>query len=190
MYSLGTPHFWSIEVKHSRPLYVLGAKSKPVFWHDVLHNLELIFWVSIWTMLWLVGGDEREQGRFNSSLMKLYNAIYPEGTAMAMKAVHLTFLGIPNIRVYLPFEYPGAIICSKELQSLLKTYHFKLLPELIVKGFKDSESVFPAEASIPYENTAFTKMLRAVGNVIDELDQKIDSQLGYSPVQAMHMYKV
>ncbi|KAG7088049.1 hypothetical protein E1B28_012083 [Marasmius oreades] len=199
--TVGTPHFWSVEVEarsylykpqrtpwyaiNSAPLNKKGRnKSMFVFKHNLLHDLESVFWVSLWTFLYLVDIDNDASQDHHGTAKEvdeqrrmLYHGIFPDGEPGDVHLARCRFIGVLeaqglNRREELR-EYTSYI--SENTLSLIN-FHFEELRGAIVSHFVDLETALILDAFIPSDNPAFTNAL----NVLQELLGVVQSRVGSS----------
>ncbi|KAJ8079134.1 hypothetical protein PM082_013422 [Marasmius tenuissimus] len=189
----GTPHFWSVEVEVGKYLFKPVEPAKPgpglgwdpletglqvqrpkpasIFQHNVLHDLESVYWVSLWTYLYLVGVEDRDVGQDNSDTVapvnagrqELYQEIFPEGDSDTVHLARTSFLGIhgsDDFRDDLWNQYSTSI--KDDVVSSLINHHFWALRSTIATHFRTAELGLATDVSIPYGHVAFVHGLSVV----------------------------
>ncbi|KAK1223036.1 hypothetical protein PQX77_014113 [Marasmius sp. AFHP31] len=197
---LGTPHFWSVEVEIGGYLYrqksnitktptpkledyvtsltnkVRRTQSEPaIFQHNALHDLESVYWISLWTCLYLVGKEDRDTDaeaetlKVNAGRKTLYQEIFPEGT---LKEVHLTrggFVGAyqSELRDNLWREHSSSVT-HDVIRNLIEA-HFDNLREAVVEHFGRAELSLSSERSIPYDHPTFNGAFQVLNSLLEIL---------------------
>ncbi|KAF9260430.1 hypothetical protein L218DRAFT_962580 [Marasmius fiardii PR-910] len=152
----GTPHFWSIEVEKMRYLYLpqrkrpsqggeAAARRPPDFYHNFLHDLESVYWVSLWTMLWLVGDEDKDDGKVNEERQLLAERMF--STASSSEFDRGDFI---RDEFYREPAFAGLEdgIRSSALREMVSKYHINDIPLILFNHFTDSQVNFPVSGAI------------------------------------------
>ncbi|KAL0570039.1 hypothetical protein V5O48_011925 [Marasmius crinis-equi] len=179
----GTPHFWSVEVEANRYLYRTRqtpdnagslvarlqaslqqpepALDPPLFQHNLLHDLESVYWLDLWTFLYLIGEKDRNtDGHVDSSRKKLYEKVFLEDTAVQVQINRYSFLAHidgPGSAESLWPTIPESIH-DKEIQPLVRML-FRRIRTSVVSYFVDAERDLGPGSTIPYGDPPFAKAL-------------------------------
>ncbi|KAK1227614.1 hypothetical protein PQX77_009389 [Marasmius sp. AFHP31] len=194
----GTPHFWSVEVEVGKYLFKPVEPAKPqlglamgwdpletglqvqqpkppsIFQHNVLHDLESVYWVSVWTYLYLIGAEDRDvvpdnrdmAAPVNEGRQKLYQEIFPDGDSNKVHLARTSFLGIhggDTFRDELWTQYSTSI--KDNVISSLINYHFWALRQTLATHFRTAEEALTTDVVIPYEHLAFAHALSVLHRV-------------------------
>ncbi|KAJ8079132.1 hypothetical protein PM082_013420 [Marasmius tenuissimus] len=212
----GTPRFWSVEVEGGDYLHkqetgldlgwdpllgeeLMDQQPEPtfIFQHHVLHDIESVFWVSLWTCLYLVGPEDRDAGLenpdskdpgprpVNKGRQTLYQAIFPEGTLSDVRLARSAFMGLPagaTMRNDLWTRYEANF--SNPAIHSLTNHHFFSLRNTMIKYFRRAEEGLVPNAYIPYEHRAFRDTFDLVRSVLDRLGDLVKgfSRFPVSPI--------
>ncbi|KAL0570038.1 hypothetical protein V5O48_011924 [Marasmius crinis-equi] len=196
----GTPHFWSIEVEanchlhlHTPQLTLENADGlvarlqasmqnpeptpdPPLFQHNLLHDLESVYWVGLWTFLYLIDDEDRDDnGDANSVRKELYKKVFPEGHAAQAQLDRSNFLtrvsGSGSAASLWKENQAG--ICHQKIQRLVFGY-FTHTRASVVSYFKDAEQDLGPGNSIPYQDPQFARALTELYGAL----LYVDSELG------------
>ncbi|KAF9260437.1 hypothetical protein L218DRAFT_1002750 [Marasmius fiardii PR-910] len=196
----GTPHFWSIEVEADEYLYlpnrppgghllsVAELKSQPLdLYHNLLHDLESVYWVSLWTMLWLVGDEDKENGKVNEDRQLLAMKVFT-GTSREFNRQH--FIQIQPNRSKLFLEYGADGIHSADLQQIVLGFHFHQIPTALASQFSDSQVNLTASGKLSYEDPVFKRAFEAMETSLKSLhDAQKTRNLLESKVEPIYTFR-
>jgi hypothetical protein len=193
----GTPDFWSIEVAWAAYLRLpisafrarnwkqqseLASRPKTVFQHNVLHDIESVFWVSLWTMLYLVGPEDVDNGQIDTNRKHLYAVTFSRNS-FARK----DFMDRQERRSQILDEYSSGIH-NKELRNVVSNAHFDVMPGTLIGLFTDAQKDLTPGTSIPYEHPAFSATLLLWEALLMRLDTCMGT-FGQFPVQPLQTHK-
>ncbi|KAK1226405.1 hypothetical protein PQX77_010616 [Marasmius sp. AFHP31] len=197
---IGTPHFWSVEVEFGEYLYRPQPQntntSTPILWDDVqdpqpsapsifqhngLHDLESVYWISLWTCLYLIGEEDRVaavsdavtgRSRVDAGRLSLYKELFPDGQP---EKVHLTrrdFIGAhPYDLRNNVWKYLSSV--SNEVIRKLITIHFDQLRKAVVGHFKSVELELSSQPSIPHNYPAFHQAFKHLYGSLENLKSRM-----------------
>ncbi|KAL0574787.1 hypothetical protein V5O48_007179 [Marasmius crinis-equi] len=204
----GTPHFWSVEVEAGHYLHITkgdNAADDPddlylqsldahweqpwelptsIFQHHLLHDLESVHWVSLWTCLYLIGpedmdaehGGSKDQGAkpVNEDRVELYEAIFPKGEPKVVSDVRQAFIGVggdqaPRASLWQILE--GGIRDNK-VRSLVAA-HFDVLRDAVVDRFVEVEWDMVPGKPISYDHPAFARALKLLHRLLLSLQSRL-----------------
>ncbi|KAK1230855.1 hypothetical protein PQX77_006040 [Marasmius sp. AFHP31] len=214
----GTPHFWSVEVEVGEYLYKptneISSISEPegwlemleediqttqpdltpIFQHSLLHDLESVYWVSLWTFLFLIGMEDREKNnkaKVNVARQQLYQAIFLSGDQKAVHLERARFIGAyssDTIRDKIWQEHsPG--IHDTQIHRMTRA-HFITIREAVVQHFRKAEQQLASRNSIPYDHPAFGQALKALQAILERLKGMVGANYNLYPVSPLskHQY--
>ncbi|KAF9258059.1 hypothetical protein L218DRAFT_964846 [Marasmius fiardii PR-910] len=179
----GTPHFWSIEVEQGTffrlpdIFQALGKRSerprppeapRPPFQHNVLHDLESIYWLSLWTMLWLVCDEDLVGGEVNPVRVQLYDAVFlPTGDARQ------NFMRQGHIRGAIFHNHLNAFH-NVTTSKLVSDLHFKLMPSGLEQLFAKAQADLTTdESTVSPDSPVFSEAFEWIEDMLNEIDQDI-----------------
>ncbi|KAG7094086.1 hypothetical protein E1B28_007705 [Marasmius oreades] len=199
----GTPLFRSVEVEAQTYLHAQldwdniysNSLNKPsIFTHNLLHDLESVFWVSLWTVVYFVDTDQRDsdasQGNHEEATqvdeerLMLYDGIFPDGGPGSVQQARRRFIGVyemegHNRRLELR-EYANHM--PEKTRELIE-FHFERLRRALVSYFREVEKDMVPSTLIPFENPAFEGALNTLGELLEEVSSKLgDSEYPVSPL--------
>ncbi|KAJ7762014.1 hypothetical protein DFH07DRAFT_1020262 [Mycena maculata] len=190
----GTPFFWSVEVEqngsylylqdpietelehHLEPLNPITAVPEPsleengnsypefVFFHSILHDLESVWWIALWSFFFFVPLVEAPSTpAITSGRQALFQAAFPTeervGTRRAFFDLARERYKAINQCISLPRSLKAAIT-----RSLLER-----MPRIIRSHHRDAQRVLKqAEDKIPKDHPAFSAALTAVQTSMDK----------------------
>ncbi|KAJ8079131.1 hypothetical protein PM082_013419 [Marasmius tenuissimus] len=210
----GTPHFWSVEVEAGTYLHkpktvpVLriedwGARAQNrtrrvqphptfIFQHNLLHDLESVYWVSFWTLLYLIGPEDMDTQteKVNEGRHKLYRVVFPAGEPSKVLLKRSSFIGVYGVETerHTTWTDHSPSIRNPDIMSLVEA-HFEVLLDAVVGHFQQLESDLVPQAVIPYENPIFSGALNTMQMVLKVLKPLVGefAQFPVSPL-LKHQY--
>ncbi|KAJ8096099.1 hypothetical protein PM082_000006 [Marasmius tenuissimus] len=178
-----------------------GEQLKPasIFQHNLLHDLESVFWVSLWTYLFLVdkdsGQNDGEDVEANEKRRQFYKETFPLGSSEAMLK-RSTFLGRQAgngndlFRRYSPITNNEVIhrVIEQHCDNLRRgiiLYFQNIEKELVSYSNTPATSIGPL---IPYTHDTFNE---ALDTLHQGLDAFAKSMGGYDcfPVSPLSQYQ-
>jgi hypothetical protein len=199
----GTPDFWSIEVEWAAylrlsdnsdcqdltadstqnwdPELELALMPKTVFQHNVLHDIESVFWVSLWTMLYLVGPEDVDNGQIDTNRKHLYAVMFQRDSVLRKD-----FMDRQERRTQILDKYSSGIR-NETLRTVVSNAHFNRMPKTLKGAFTNAQKDLPGTL-IPYECPAFSETLLTWEVLLMRLDTCMGT-FGEFPVQPLQTHK-
>ncbi|KAK1223034.1 hypothetical protein PQX77_014111 [Marasmius sp. AFHP31] len=219
MIKIGTPHFWSVEVEFGEYLYLPAPEhtqtsdldlsdlsegvqdAEPditsIFQHSGLHDLESVYWVSLWTCLYLIGNEDRVaavgdavtgRSKVDAGRHTLYKELFPDGTSKEVHLIRGGFIGAypHKLRQRLWRTYSSSVR-NKEIRGLI-LFHFNQLCETVSHHFKSVEMPLSSQRSIPHDYPAFDQAFKQLHGLLEDLKSRMGN-FNQFPMSPLSEYK-
>ncbi|KAF9260427.1 hypothetical protein L218DRAFT_1079334 [Marasmius fiardii PR-910] len=202
----GTPHFWSIEVEAGEYLYLPGLQPRsealsqdewlsraepPYFYHNVLHDLESVYWVSLWTMLWFVGDEDKDKDQnneVNEDRQLLAKMIFSTNTSTGPSGFQrVRFLQDQRYRVNIFREYGRKGIRSTDLQGIVLS-HFNEMPLGLASQFTEFQANLMDSGELSHDRPVFKRAFDAMETSLKNLRDK--QKTLESKVEPIYIFRV
>ncbi|KAF9260431.1 hypothetical protein L218DRAFT_1079338 [Marasmius fiardii PR-910] len=183
----GTPHFWSIEVEAGKYLYLpthderpykgrllsedeLIARLRPLgFYHNLLHDLESVYWVSFWTMLWLVGDEDKDKNENNEVVNETRQLLASTIFCTASESERRDFIQLEDDRIRIFQQYGPNGIRSDDLRQAVLAFHFHQMPRALASLFNDSQVNLRAFGKLSHDDPVFQNAFDAMETLLRSL---------------------
>ncbi|KAF9269201.1 hypothetical protein L218DRAFT_994112 [Marasmius fiardii PR-910] len=209
----GTPHFWSVEVEAGQYLYQpdsappsqegqllsvteLASHLQPlVFHHNLLHDLESIYWVSLWTMLWLVGDEDWDNGEAKKKRKLLAQKVFSVGPPVSQGERWFErerFIQNKEYRAKIFKEYGADGISSEILLQIIFSFHFVEIPMALKSQFTDLQVKLTDADPLPsHDDPVFKRAFDAMKTSLKNLwNQQKTNKLLESRVRPVYTFQV
>ncbi|KAJ8075927.1 hypothetical protein PM082_021559 [Marasmius tenuissimus] len=166
----------------------------PIFQHNLLHDLESVFWVSLWTYLYLIGPEDRVDGQ--ADLVKegrqiLYEQAFPPHDE-ELSQLHLrgSFIGSYAPGASSSFLiYVASSVSDPDIRTILEHHYGNFRPEITACFDKlENSLLFVSGPPIPYEHPVFDVAILVVQEALMEILNALDSRT--FPVTPLSKHRV
>ncbi|KAJ7107218.1 hypothetical protein C8R43DRAFT_205007 [Mycena crocata] len=188
----GTPFFWSVEVEQNGTYLHMAELDNSIppsdndsdsddidlppgdiFFHSILHDLESIWWISLWTALFFVSVSESPEGEdIKADRSALFRSAFSPGDN---SGVRRTFLSTDQVRKKAAAE---CISMPSKLRRHIVHYLLDKFPKLISRAHRSAQQGLIARGqTIPSNHPAFSDALHQASEVLKEYNNRLVSVL-------------